>query len=119
MLRGPVDKFLNVAVERPALDQIKVEVSGTVEDRLLSGLASNHREKRHFDSVLHHAVSAGLVRPLDPRKRHRLVLFGLDCALEVGGLALGHISTPTFDHAGGTVNFCLFAVGTAMTKPSM
>ena len=51
MQRGPVGKFLDVAVERPALDQLKVEVGGTVEDRLLSGLASDHGEKRHLHAV--------------------------------------------------------------------
>ena len=25
--------------------------------------------------------------------------FGLDCAMEVGGFALGHVNVPTFDHS--------------------
>ena len=36
MQGGPVDKLLGVAVERPALDQLEVEVVRTPEDRLPS-----------------------------------------------------------------------------------
>src|ERR671924_1897281 len=51
MQRGPVDELLDVAVERPALDQLEVEVSCTLEDRVHSGLTGDHREERHLDAV--------------------------------------------------------------------
>jgi len=35
MQGGPVDELLGVAVERPALDQLEVEVGRTLEDRVL------------------------------------------------------------------------------------
>ena len=35
--RGPVGELLDVAVERPALDQLQVEVGGTAEDRVRPG----------------------------------------------------------------------------------
>src|SRR5262245_59153828 len=41
---GPVDELLDVAVERPALDQLEVEVGRTVEDRVQPGLTGDHRE---------------------------------------------------------------------------
>ena len=34
MQGGPVDELLDVAVERPALDQLEVEVGRTLEDRV-------------------------------------------------------------------------------------
>ena len=39
--RGPVDELLDVAVERPPLDQIEVEVSRTLEDRVHSCLTGD------------------------------------------------------------------------------
>ncbi len=51
MQGGPVDEFLDVAVERPALDQLEVEVGRTLEDRVQSGLTGDHREERHLDAV--------------------------------------------------------------------
>src|SRR5207247_6953648 len=48
---GPVDELLDVAVERPALDQLEVEVGRTSEDRVHSGLTGDHREERHLDAV--------------------------------------------------------------------
>ena len=38
MQGGPVDELLDVAVERPALDQLEVEVGRTLEDRVHPGL---------------------------------------------------------------------------------
>src|SRR5687767_8015125 len=38
MQGGPVDELLDVAVERPAIDQPEVEVGRTLEDRVQSGL---------------------------------------------------------------------------------
>ena len=48
---GPVDELLDVAVERPALDQLEVEVGRTLEDRVRPGLTGDHREERHLDAV--------------------------------------------------------------------
>jgi hypothetical protein len=44
-------QLLDVAVERPALDQLKVEVGRTLEDRVHSGLTGDHREDCHLDTV--------------------------------------------------------------------
>jgi hypothetical protein len=38
MQGGPVDELLDVAVERPALDQLEVEIGRTLEDRVITGL---------------------------------------------------------------------------------
>src|SRR6266545_993971 len=51
MQGGSVDELLDVAVERPALDQLEVEVGRTLEDRVQSGLTGDHGEERHLDSV--------------------------------------------------------------------
>src|SRR5207302_8241155 len=48
---GPVDELLDVPVERPALDQLEVEVSRTLKDRVQPGLTGDHREERHLDVV--------------------------------------------------------------------
>jgi hypothetical protein len=42
---------LGAAVERPAFDQLEVEVGRSLEDRVRSGLACDHREERHLDAV--------------------------------------------------------------------
>ena len=51
MQGGPVDELLDVAVERPALDQLEVEVGRTLEDRVHPGLTGDHGEERHLDAV--------------------------------------------------------------------
>jgi hypothetical protein len=51
MQGGPVDKLLDVAVERPALDQLQVEVGRTLKDRVHSGLTGDDREKRHLHTI--------------------------------------------------------------------
>jgi len=51
MQGGPVDELLDVAVKRPALDQLEVEVCGTLKDRFHPGLTGDHREERHLDAV--------------------------------------------------------------------
>src|SRR5215218_7719288 len=51
MQGGPVYQFLDVAVERPGLDQFQVEVGRTLEDRVQPGLTGDHREERHLDAV--------------------------------------------------------------------
>src|SRR3954447_684701 len=43
----PVYELLDVAVERPALDQLQVKISCTLEDRVQSGLTGDHGEERH------------------------------------------------------------------------
>src|SRR6266568_3023795 len=48
---GPVDQLLDVAVERPALDQREIEVGRTLEDRAQPGLTRDDREERHLDTV--------------------------------------------------------------------
>src|SRR6266581_7341187 len=40
---GSVDELLDVAVERPALDQLEVEVGRTLEDRVQPGLTCDDR----------------------------------------------------------------------------
>src|SRR6266513_5274703 len=51
MQGGPVDELLDVAVERPVLDQLEVEVGRTSEDRVQPGLTGDHGEERHLDAV--------------------------------------------------------------------
>ena len=51
MQGGLIDQLLNVAVERPALNKLKVEVGRIVKDRLLSGLTSDYGENRHLNPV--------------------------------------------------------------------
>ena len=41
MQGGPVDELLDVAVERPALEQLEVEVGRTLEDRGRAGLTGS------------------------------------------------------------------------------
>src|SRR5919204_5314305 len=51
MQGGPVGELLDVAVERSTLDQLEVEVGGTLEDRIRSVLAGDHWEEGHLDAV--------------------------------------------------------------------
>src|SRR5205823_13651810 len=51
MQGGPVAELLDMAVERPVLDQLEVEVGRTLEDRVQPGLTGDHREERHLDAV--------------------------------------------------------------------
>ena len=51
MQGGSVDELLCVAVERLALNQLKVEDCCTLEDRVQSDLTGDHREERHLDVV--------------------------------------------------------------------
>ena len=44
MQGGPVDELLDVAVERPALDQLEVEVGRTLEDRVHPSLTDDYRK---------------------------------------------------------------------------
>jgi hypothetical protein len=51
MQGGPVDELLDVAVERPVLDQLQVEVGRPLKDRVHSGLTGDDREKRQLQVV--------------------------------------------------------------------
>jgi hypothetical protein len=51
MQGGPVDELVDVAVERPALDQLQVEVGRTLKDQVHSGLTGDDREERHLHVV--------------------------------------------------------------------
>src|SRR4051812_20855122 len=51
MQAGPVDHFLDVAIERPALDQLEVEIGGAGEDRIQSGPAGDNRKQGHLHPV--------------------------------------------------------------------
>jgi hypothetical protein len=42
---------LDAAGERPAVDQLKVEVGCTLEDRLASAVPGDHRKARHLHAV--------------------------------------------------------------------
>jgi hypothetical protein len=48
---GSVDELLDVTVERPAFDQLEVEVCRALEDRVQSGLTGDDREERHVHVV--------------------------------------------------------------------
>jgi hypothetical protein len=99
----------------------------------IGGLPGGGRvHARVFHHLLHAGVARGLVRPLDPRKGHRFLGRGLDRAAEVGDLAVGDVVAPasitriapSSMNSGSkwracSMNFCLLAVGTAITKPSM
>ncbi len=48
---GAVDELLDVAIERPVLRQLQVEVGCAPEDRVQSALTGDHRKERHLDDV--------------------------------------------------------------------
>jgi hypothetical protein len=48
---GSVDELLDVAVERPVLDQLQVEVGRILEDRFQPGLTGDDREERDLQAV--------------------------------------------------------------------
>ena len=51
MQAGLVGELLDVAVERPALDQLEVEVGCTLKIGVISGLTGDDGEDRHLDAV--------------------------------------------------------------------
>src|SRR3954454_17250953 len=51
MQGGPVDELLDVTVERPALDQLEVEVGRPLEDRVKPGLTRDGGEERPLRAV--------------------------------------------------------------------
>ena len=61
MKGGSVDEFLGVAIERPALDHLQVEVGRSLEDRLDSGFAGDDREDCHAYEI---NESGGHQRPV-------------------------------------------------------
>src|ERR1044071_3435602 len=48
---GPVDEFLDAAVECAVLDQLEVEVGRALEDPIQSGRTGDHGEERDLDTV--------------------------------------------------------------------
>src|SRR6478735_1167570 len=48
---GAVDELLDVAVERPVLEQLEVEVGCILEDRVLTALTGDDRKQRDVDPV--------------------------------------------------------------------
>jgi RimJ/RimL family protein N-acetyltransferase len=82
---GPVDELLDEAVERPALDQCKVDIGRALEDRVQSGLTGDHREERHLDPV---DQTGGHQRPVHRRAAVRAQR-RLGLLLEPGGAADG------------------------------
>src|SRR6266498_5264377 len=52
---GSVAEVLDVTIERPALDQLQVEVGRTLEDRVQPGLTGDDRAEPHL-----HTVDGGL-----------------------------------------------------------
>jgi hypothetical protein len=70
MQGGPVDELLDVAVERPALDQLEVEVGRTLEDRAQSGLTGDHRQERHLDAVDQSSPSPSAVPGASPSTKY-------------------------------------------------
>ena len=62
MQGGPVYDLLDVSVECPTLNKLKVEVGRILEDRLLSGLARDYWEDRHLNpSTSPAAISARFI----------------------------------------------------------
>src|SRR5215470_11859616 len=49
--RGAIDQFLGVAIERPALDQLEVEVACAAENRARSGPSGDDGEDCHLKAV--------------------------------------------------------------------
>ena len=72
-------------------------------------LAIEWHGRAHFlhSRIGHHAfvggVAGGLVGIFEPAKHDRLVVFGLDRAVEVGDLAAGHVVAPILDHPAGAI----------------
>jgi hypothetical protein len=48
---GPVDELLRVTIERPVIDQLQIEVGGTLEYRVDPRLTGDDREDRHLHEV--------------------------------------------------------------------
>ena len=72
MQGGPVAELLDVTVERPALDQLKVEVGRILEDRLGSGLTRQRASLRQRDDAraAGRVVVADCVRSRQSSARH-------------------------------------------------
>ncbi len=46
-----LDELLDVTVERPALEQLQVEVGRTLENRVQPGLTGDDRKERYLHAV--------------------------------------------------------------------
>jgi hypothetical protein len=51
MEAGSINELLDAAVERPALQQLQVEIGSTLEDRFHPGLTGDDRKDRHLHAV--------------------------------------------------------------------
>ena len=58
---GPVGELLDASVKRPAFNQLEVEVSCTVEDRVIAGPAGDYREDGELDAIHQAGRHQGLV----------------------------------------------------------
>ena len=78
----------------------------------------------------HGGIAGRLVRPFDPGRDDRFVVFRLYRPAKVAELAIGYVIPPALHDApcvlitlpallAWSMNFCRFAVGTAIPKPSM
>ena len=47
----PVNELLDVPLERPTVDQLKIEVGHTKKDRVVTGLTGDHGKDGQLDSV--------------------------------------------------------------------
>jgi hypothetical protein len=71
MQGGPVDEFLDVAVECAGLEQFEVEVGRIVEDRVITGLTGDHGEECHLGAV---DQSGGPSRVVDTTVAGRFII---------------------------------------------
>src|SRR6266487_2655998 len=88
MQGGPVDELLDVGVERPALEQLEVEVGRTLEDRVHSGLTGDHREERHLEVV--EQLGALLTPVAAPVGAFADGAVAIEAAKDVEGVGSGH-----------------------------
>ena len=58
----PVNELLDVPVERPTVDQLKIEVGRTKKDRVVTRLTGDHGKDGQLDSV----DEAARYRPSNP-----------------------------------------------------
>ena len=60
---GPVDQLGDVGAEGPALEQLQVEVGRAGEDRLVPGLAGDHRVQRQLHALNSSEPTAQVAAP--------------------------------------------------------
>ena len=83
---GPVDELLGVAVERPALDQLVVEVGRTLEDRARPGQVGDE----NFDKYLFEAEPA-LLREVADAMVALLPECDMLAGMEMGGIPIATV----------------------------